>query len=229
MNKKWRETLGYKEDELRRLCLWDIIHPEFLAHCKAVFNKVFSGEVMDSIETVFLSKQGDSIPVEGNAGCRFIGGKPQATIGIFRDIRNRRQTEEALRQAHEEIKDANRKLGLAYARMRDWKDQLSAQLGEAEIGFLVDQDGQILGTTETALEFSGLSRIHMLKKSILDLVEEGGREGLLKDINRAWAGISGKRSLRFISASNNFQQCEAKIMQVNLKGGKMLLFLLRES
>ncbi|MBW1774193.1 MAG: PAS domain S-box protein [Deltaproteobacteria bacterium] len=229
VNKKWRETLGYKKNEVQKLCMWDIIHPEFLAHCKAVFNKVFSGEVMDNIETVFLSKQGNSIPVEGNASCRFIGGKPQATIGIFRDKRKRKQAEEALRQAHEEIKDANRKLGLAYAQMRDWKDQLSAQLSEAEIGFLVDQDGRILGTTEAALEFSGLSRIHMLKKSIFDLVEAGDREGLLEDIHRAWAGISGRRSIGFISASNNIQQCETKIMQVNLKDGKMLLFLLRES
>ena len=119
--------------------------------------------------------------------------------------------------------------GLSYAQMRDWKDQLSAQLSEAEIAFLVNQDGRFLGATEAALEFSGLGRIQMLKKNISELVEKGDREELLEDIHRAWAGISGRRTIGFITGSNIYQQCETKIMQVNLKDGKMLLFLLRES
>ena len=229
VNKKWRETLGYTESEVQKLEVWDIIHPDYLNHCKDIFQKVFSGESVDSIEAVFISKQGDPIPVDGNASCSLIEGEPESTIGIFRDTRKRKQTEKALKQAHEEIENANRKLALAYAQMREWKDRLSAQLGEAEIAFLVDKDGRILGATEAAQEFFGLNRIQILRKDIMDLAAPGHRRVLQLDLQRAWSGIPGKRSIVFVRESNHNQQCDTKIMQVNLESVKMLLFLLRES
>jgi PAS domain-containing protein len=156
-------------------------------------------------------------------------GEPRTTIGIFRDIRKRKRTENALQQAHEEIQNANRKLGQAYAQMREWKDRLSAQLGEAEIVFLVNKGGRILGGTEAALEFFGLNRIQMLRRSILDLAAPGHRRVLQVDLQRAWAGIPGRRSIIFERESKSNQQCDTKIMQVNLESVKMLLLLLRES
>ena len=55
---------------------------------------------------------------------------------------------------HDQIKEANKNLGLAYAQMRDWKDRLSVQLQGEEIGFLLDENGTILGITDRVLEIT---------------------------------------------------------------------------
>ncbi len=99
VNRAWRETLGYTEDEIAGLSLFDIIHPDSRAHCMEIFQRVMDGEKVDRIEAAFVTKDGRTILVEGSANCRFQDGKPVATRGIFRDISERKQAEEELIQA----------------------------------------------------------------------------------------------------------------------------------
>jgi PAS domain S-box-containing protein len=86
VNKSWRDTLGYTEAELSSLNLFDIIHPDSLAHCREIFAKVISGKPAHDIEAAFLAKDGRKILVEGNAAPRYIGDRVVATQGIFRDV-----------------------------------------------------------------------------------------------------------------------------------------------
>lgn len=102
VNRAWRETLGYDEEEVAGLNMFDIIHPDNQAHCMEVFQRVISGEVVDKIETVFVTKGGKKIIVEGTADCVFREGKPDSTRGIFRDVTERKKAGEALRQAEAE-------------------------------------------------------------------------------------------------------------------------------
>jgi len=69
VNRAWRETLGYREEEVANLSLLDIIHPDSRAHCMEVFQRVISGEKVDRVEAVFLSKDGREIAVEGSVSC----------------------------------------------------------------------------------------------------------------------------------------------------------------
>ncbi|UCF91807.1 MAG: PAS domain S-box protein [Desulfobacterales bacterium] len=93
VNKKWKETLGYSDEEVARLAVWDVLHPDAIPHCQALFSKILAGQKVDTFETVFLAKDGRSIPVEGNSNCRFEDGRPVLTRGIFRDIRERKRAE----------------------------------------------------------------------------------------------------------------------------------------
>jgi len=93
VNQKWMKTLGYNDDEIPNLTIWDIIHPDSIPHCKEIFKKIFSGEKVNDIEMLFISKNGESIAVEGNTSCRFENGKPLLTRGIFRDISERKRAE----------------------------------------------------------------------------------------------------------------------------------------
>jgi len=93
VNQKWMKTLGYKDEEIPKLTIWDIIHPDAIPHCKEIFKKICTGEKVNDIETLFVSKNGESIAVEGNTSCRFENGKPVLTRGIFRDISERKRAE----------------------------------------------------------------------------------------------------------------------------------------
>ncbi len=96
VNKKWREVLGYSEEEVAKLTLWDIIYPDSLPHCREAFQRVMSGEAVNRVEAVFVAKDGRLVNVEGTSSCRFEDGKPVATRGIYRDITERKKMEEQL-------------------------------------------------------------------------------------------------------------------------------------
>ncbi len=99
VTRTWRKMFGYNKEEVANLTLWDIIHPDFIPHCREVFQKVMSGEAINNVETVFVAKDGKPITVEGNINCRFKGGEVVATRGFFRDITERKRMEEALKES----------------------------------------------------------------------------------------------------------------------------------
>ena len=94
VNKKWKDTLGYSEEEIAHMSIWEIVDPATAPHCQEVFSKLFCGEHVDVIETTFIAKDGTAIPVEGTASCRLLDGKPVSTRSIFRDIREKKRNEE---------------------------------------------------------------------------------------------------------------------------------------
>ncbi len=96
VNRAWRKALGYAEAEVANLTLFDIIHPDSQEHCRRVFQSVLTGEVVDNVEAILVSKTGKRIPVEGSVNCRLKDGKPVATRGIFRDITERKEHEKQL-------------------------------------------------------------------------------------------------------------------------------------
>jgi len=104
VNRAWREVLGYDEEEIDDLLLLDVIHPDSQAHCMEVFERVISGEEVRNIEATFVTKDGREVVAEGSASCRFEGGRPVATRGIFRDITERKRSEEALREKRNQLK-----------------------------------------------------------------------------------------------------------------------------
>lgn len=103
VNRAWQETLGYDEAELQKMKVYNIIHPDNLVHCQEVFGRVMSGEKFAQVETVFLTKSGEKIWVEGSINCKFLDGKPTATRGIFRNISERKYAEATLQKAYNEL------------------------------------------------------------------------------------------------------------------------------
>jgi len=101
VNRSWQEALGYNEEEIAGLSLLDIVHPDSQAHCMEVFQQVLSGAKADRVEVVFVAKDGREIVVEGTANCKIVDGKPVHTRGIFREVTERKQAEEALRRKEE--------------------------------------------------------------------------------------------------------------------------------
>ncbi len=86
VNPAWRKVLGYEPEDMASLSLSSIIHPDHMATCSELFQKLVKGEFSGRISTVFVTKDGRSINVEGNVTCCFQARKPLYTCGIFRQI-----------------------------------------------------------------------------------------------------------------------------------------------
>jgi circadian clock protein KaiC len=101
VNKKWLKTLGYTEDEVKSLTIADILRKDQIPHCMEIINEVRNGKSFEKVETVFVSKDGREIYVEGGANAKFKDGKFIASRSFFRDITERKQAEEKIK--HHEI------------------------------------------------------------------------------------------------------------------------------
>jgi sigma-B regulation protein RsbU (phosphoserine phosphatase) len=88
VNQTWRQTLGYSDEEVGQLSLLDILHPE--SRQPWLLEKLRHGESLESVEMIFVSKQGEPVWVEGNISCRWENGQPAVTRGIFRNITARK-------------------------------------------------------------------------------------------------------------------------------------------
>jgi len=102
VNRAWRETLGYAENEIAGLSLKRTISAELWAQSMEVFADVLSGKSR-RIETIFLARDGRKIYLEGNINCRYKNGVPVATRGIYRNITARKQAEENLKTLNESL------------------------------------------------------------------------------------------------------------------------------
>ncbi|HET8632213.1 MAG TPA: EAL domain-containing protein, partial [Thermomicrobiales bacterium] len=96
VNRAWRETLGYDEDDLAALTLFDVLHPEHREEARQWFALLLRGDRLPHVETVFIARDGRPVAVTGNAICRFEVGRPVAVRGIFRDVTAHRTLERQL-------------------------------------------------------------------------------------------------------------------------------------
>lgn len=103
VNRAWREVLQYTDDEVRRLSIADVVHPDNRLHCQGQFERVLAGEQLDHVEVEFVTKNGQTIILEGSVNCRYENGQPIATRGIFRDITARKQMELVLFKEKERL------------------------------------------------------------------------------------------------------------------------------
>ena len=99
VNRAWRETLGYTEAEISSLHFSDIVHPASLEHCQSIFQRILNGEFKEDIETQFITKNGEILPVSGSGSCSYRDGKPFATRSVFRDVTKKILTEQKLSES----------------------------------------------------------------------------------------------------------------------------------
>ncbi|MBD2680271.1 MULTISPECIES: PAS domain S-box protein [Nostoc] len=86
VNRAWREAFGYSEAEIASLNVFDIIHSDFRQYCWQKFYRVLCGEKQEQIKAAFITKNRETIFLEGNINAKFIEGHPVATHGIFRNV-----------------------------------------------------------------------------------------------------------------------------------------------
>ncbi len=85
-NRAWRKTLGYTQQEVASLTLFDVLHPDSLTCCQDRFQRLLNGEPMICIEFKFLTKSGETIHLSGDCGSIIKNGETISTRGIFKNI-----------------------------------------------------------------------------------------------------------------------------------------------
>ena len=100
VNKKWLATLEYSQEDVKGLRVTDIIRKDKIPQISEKLQEATRGRSV-GFETVFISKSGKEINVEGRGNGIFKDGKLVSAVGIFRDITERKQAEVRLKKCLE--------------------------------------------------------------------------------------------------------------------------------
>jgi PAS domain S-box-containing protein len=144
---------GYIEDELLGRNVLDLIAPASQSGAAAALAKILSEEDVPQIEVEALTKDGHRLVLEVRGRMLYEEGQLAGTFHIARDITERKEAEEALRESENRYR----------------------QLFEAESDavFLIDNEtGHILEANWSASAMYGYSRQELLTKRNVDLSAE---------------------------------------------------------
>ncbi|MFP6747056.1 MAG: CHASE domain-containing protein, partial [Alphaproteobacteria bacterium] len=86
VNNSWLAALGYTAAEATGLQFSQLVHPDSLAHCQAVFEAANSGKGAQSVTTSFLSKDGKILDLDGHIVCRKNENGRMVTHCVFTDV-----------------------------------------------------------------------------------------------------------------------------------------------
>ncbi len=96
VNRAWLDALGYTRAEAGALDLFAVIAPDHHGSCRAMLERVHLGENVRNVETVFLTKSGARLVVEGTARAAVDAYGRRVTRSVFRDITERKAAEASL-------------------------------------------------------------------------------------------------------------------------------------
>lgn len=146
---------------------------------------------------------------------------------FIEDITDRAQAEEKITETNRQLKEINKKLLDAYALMRDWKDQLGAQLQGEETGFLLNKTGVILGVTQRTVEITGWKRMDIVGSNFIDLLQEDSKEKFKNGLKKVWKLGFMQIKVDFIFNSSNPMKFVIKLMPMNIEGEGTLLLTMQ--
>ena len=141
VNPAWKKILGYSDDDIRTMSVFDIFHPDSLRHCSIKFHELLGGSAEAlNIEAQFLTKDKKTISVEGNCSPKLKDGTVVSIRGIFHNVTERKRAEDALRESEEQYRTLAANLPeivyrvylKEHGRMQFFNDQVTALTGYRE-------------------------------------------------------------------------------------------------
>ncbi len=102
-NKRAKEMCGYNKKELIGQYATVILPEEEIPRMTDSFKRVLKGEI-NTYETKIITKNGDLMPVEVTSSPIEVDGKIVGTMGMARDITERKRWEEMLQQSEERFR-----------------------------------------------------------------------------------------------------------------------------
>jgi PAS domain S-box-containing protein len=139
-NKAYQELLGYTEEELQKLKVADVTHPEDVESTKELIRAVFAGEIpLIRTEKRYITKDESVVWARITASpIRDNQGKPLYNIAIVENITERKRAEEKINFLNQELR--TRVSHLQEEQARDYA--ILDNIGEGLV--VVDAGGRIL-------------------------------------------------------------------------------------
>ena len=103
VNPAWKRLLGYTDDDLKQLNLFDVVAPEDAAILEGLLLRLIRGEQVGTFDVTMLCKDGRRVVLEGNVSAHIQEGAPLVTRGIFRDVTTRKIAETQLAIVRERL------------------------------------------------------------------------------------------------------------------------------
>jgi PAS domain S-box-containing protein len=111
VNKAWKQTLGYSEDELEGESIYFFVCSKDRERFRQYRNKVIEGGATEDMIRISLMAKGNrEIVAEGTVTVKMKDGKAEYTRGIFRDATRRVHNEEKLQFYTQQVLDREEKL-----------------------------------------------------------------------------------------------------------------------
>ncbi|TAL25426.1 MAG: response regulator [Nitrospirae bacterium] len=124
VNRAWREKLGYKESGIENMSFFNVVHPDERQRFAKFFEDLLSGKKINNVETKFVTRDNRTVMLVGNIDCNFKDGKPVMFRGIFHDITQRKEAEDALQKTLEDMEFKSGELENAYIKIEANRNEL---------------------------------------------------------------------------------------------------------
>lgn len=149
-------------------------------------------------------------------------------VGIGTNITELKIAKEQMLNMHFQLQELNTKLSLAYEDVRNQKDNLSATLHREEMALLLNSKGVILGTTEETLRVTGFTRLEMIGKSLIDLLEPESRPELVNLLTGGMIVSFKSLKIRFVLTDSDFKDFYLGLNRVSMEKERLFVAILRE-
>ncbi len=103
VNSSWKRVLGYTDEDLERLNLFDIVHPVHRGALEHEFERVFAGGAPRRFPVEYIAADGRVVILSGSSQAVTRERKPVATQSILRDVTDQRLAERQLAESQEKL------------------------------------------------------------------------------------------------------------------------------
>jgi len=207
---------------------FDLIAPEEREKALAGMEEVLEKGYLKSREYNIIIKDGTRIPVGMSAAImKDADGKPIGFVGISRDITERKQMEDKLRQYSERLEELVQE---RTAELLESEKRYSVLVEEASDGVVIIQDGKIVFANKRTSEISGYLRDELIGLSIEKLVDEKYHQ-LVKE--RYMLRLRGEKvpatyEVEFIAKTDECVPVEVSATLVDYQGRPADLVIVRD-
>ncbi len=195
VNPKFCEMTGYSIDEAKKLHLNQLIHPDDRDICAEYFRKRLARqEVSRNQELRLLTREGETIYIDNNAGTIEEEGLITGILTIMRDITERKRAEEKIkeysRNLERMVEERTQELNRALTAAEQARDRIDVIIKSIADGLIVtDIYNRVVLMNRAAEELLGIRCTDVLGKPIdFALQEETLREKVKYTLEKKTAG-----------------------------------------
>lgn len=103
VNSAWKRTLGYADEDLERLNLYDIVHPAHRAAVKRELTRILQGGQPRRFDVDYVASDGRVVMLSASTQAQHVGAKIVATQSILRDVTEQRIAERQLDESQRNL------------------------------------------------------------------------------------------------------------------------------